>query len=79
MLASPIFYVMLIMLFFGAVLGMMAISQASAIAQNMVGMTAANAALIVSVLALFNTFGRILAGSVSGIHCQTIWKKKFKR
>lgn len=65
MLASPIFYVMLIMLFFGAVLGMMAISQASAIAQNMVGMTAANAALIVSVLALFNTFGRILAGSVS--------------
>lgn len=65
MLASPIFYVMLSMLFFGAVLGMMAISQASAIAQNMVGMTAANAALVVSILALFNTFGRILAGSVS--------------
>ncbi len=66
MLTSPIFYVMLSMLFFGAVLGMMAISQASAIAQNLVGMTAANAAFVVSILALFNTFGRILAGSVSG-------------
>ena len=65
MLTSPIFYVMLSMLFFGAVLGMMAISQASAIAQNLVGMTAANAAFVVSILALFNTFGRILAGSVS--------------
>lgn len=65
MLISPIFYVMLSMLFFGAVLGMMAISQASAIAQNLVGMTAANAAFVVSILALFNTFGRILAGSVS--------------
>lgn len=65
MLTSPIFYVMWIMLFFGAVLGMMSISQASGIAQNMAGMTAANAALIVSVLALFNTFGRIAAGSVS--------------
>lgn len=65
MLTSPIFYVMLGMLFFGAVLGMMAISQASAIAQNMVGMTAANAAFVVSILALFNMFGRILAGSVS--------------
>lgn len=40
MIASPIFYVMLLMLFFGAVLGMMAISQASGIAQNMVGLSA---------------------------------------
>ena len=65
MLSMPVFYVMLIMLFFGAVMGMMAISQASNIAQNMVGMSAGSAALIVSVLALFNTFGRILAGVVS--------------
>ena len=65
MIASPIFYVMLLMLFFGAVLGMMAISQASGIAQNMVGLSAEKAALIVSVLALFNTFGRILAGMIS--------------
>lgn len=65
MLASPIFYIMLTMLFFGAVLGMMAISQASNIAQSMIGMTPAAAAIVVSVLALFNTFGRILAGMIS--------------
>ena len=57
--------IMIIMLFFGAVLGMMIISQASGIAQDMAGMNAASAALVVSVLALFNTFGRILAGYVS--------------
>lgn len=65
MLASPVFYVMIIMLFFGAVLGMMAISQASNIAQTMIGMTAAKAAVVVSILALFNTFGRIVAGYIS--------------
>ncbi len=65
MLASPVFYVMLVMLFFGAVLGMMAISQASNIAQSMIGMTPAAAAIVVSILALFNTFGRILAGMIS--------------
>lgn len=65
MLRMPIFYNMIIMLFFGAVLGMMAISQASNIAQHMLGMTPAGAAIVVSVLALFNTFGRIAAGAVS--------------
>lgn len=65
MLQTPVFYTMLVMLFFGAVLGMMAISQASNIAQDMIGMTPAAAAIVVSVLALFNTFGRILAGMVS--------------
>ncbi len=65
MLREPIFYNMLIMLFFGAVLGMMAISQASNIAQTMLGMTPANAAIVVSVLALFNTCGRVAAGVVS--------------
>lgn len=65
MLATPVFYVMLIMLFFGAVFGMMIISQASGIAQNMIGMTPAQAAIVVSVLALFNTFGRVFAGVVS--------------
>lgn len=65
MLRTPIFYNMLIMLFFGAVLGMMAISQASNIAQAMLGMTPAQAAVVVSVLALFNTFGRIGAGMIS--------------
>ncbi len=65
MLASPIFYVMIIMMFFGGVLGMMIISQASGMAQNMIGMTAAEAAIVVSVLALFNTLGRVLAGMIS--------------
>ena len=65
MLVMPVFYNMIIMLFFGAALGMMAISQASNIAQNMLGMTPAAAAIVVSVLALFNTFGRIAAGSIS--------------
>ena len=66
MLCTPAFYIMIIMLFFGAVLGMMVvISQASNIAQTMIGMSAAEAAIIVSVLALFNTFGRIFAGMIS--------------
>ncbi|MBR5753201.1 MAG: OFA family MFS transporter [Clostridia bacterium] len=65
MLASPLFYVMIIMLFFGASFGMMTISQASNISQNMMGMTASAAALVVSVLALFNTFGRIFCGYLS--------------
>lgn len=65
MLHEPVFYVMLIMLFFGASMGMMVISQASGIAQRMTGMDAATAAIIVSVLALFNTAGRIAAGWVS--------------
>lgn len=65
MLHMPLFYIMLIMLFFGASLGMMVISQASNIAQSMIGMSVTEAAMVVSVLALFNTFGRIFAGMVS--------------
>lgn len=65
MLTTPIFYVMIVMLFFGAVFGMMSISQASNVAQTMIGMTSAAAAVVVSVLALFNTFGRIFAGYIS--------------
>lgn len=65
MLSAPVFYIMIVMLFFGANFGMMAISQASNIAQNMIGMTAEQAAIVVSVLALFNTVGRIIAGTLS--------------
>lgn len=65
MLASPAFYAMLLMLCCGAFSGLMITSQAAQIAQRMVGMTAAEAAAVVSVLALFNTFGRILAGFLS--------------
>ena len=67
MLASPVFYVMVILLTCGAFSGMMIISQASSVAQNMIGMTAVSASLAVSVLALFNALGRIVAGTASDI------------
>lgn len=65
MLKDPIFYVMILMLCCGAFSGLMVASQASPVAQNMIGMTAAEAAVAVSVLAMFNTLGRILAGFIS--------------
>lgn len=65
MLSSPIFYVMLGMLFIGCTLGLMMISEASSIAQTMIGMTTTAAALVVSILALSNTMGRIVAGWIS--------------
>ena len=65
MLADPIFYVMIIMLTCGAVFGLMTISQASPIAQSMIGMSVGAATTAVSVLALFNAAGRVLAGWVS--------------
>lgn len=65
MIKSPVFYVMIIMLFFGAVLGMMVISQASAVAQETIKISATAAATVVSILALFNTFGRIVAGYIA--------------
>ncbi|BBF41368.1 oxalate/formate antiporter [Lachnospiraceae bacterium KM106-2] len=65
MLTSPVFYVMIFLLTCGAFCGMMIISQASAVAQNMVGMSALAASTAVSILALFNALGRIVAGSLS--------------
>lgn len=65
MLGKPAFYVMLAMLMCGAFSGLMVTSQASPIAQTMVGATPAQAALLVSVLALFNATGRIASGTLS--------------
>ena len=65
MLQSPIFYVMIILLTCGAFSGMMIISQAAGLAQSMVGMNAMAASTAVSILALFNASGRIVAGSLS--------------
>lgn len=65
MLADPVFYVMLLMLMCGGVFGLMIISQASSLSQNMVGMSVAAATSVVSVLALFNAAGRVSAGFVS--------------
>ncbi len=65
MLKSPVFYTMFAMLVCGAFSGLMIISQASPIAQGAVGLDAAAAAAVVSVLALCNTLGRIVSGSLS--------------
>ncbi|MBP5324311.1 MAG: OFA family MFS transporter [Pseudobutyrivibrio sp.] len=65
MVKTPVFYTMLLLLTCGAFTGMMVIPMASPIAQNMVGMTPEAAAVAVSVLALFNAFGRIVAGTLS--------------
>lgn len=65
MLSSRVFYVMIFMLTCGAFSGLMVISQASAIAQSMAGFSAAAAAVAVSVLALFNGGGRVVAGWLS--------------
>lgn len=67
MLKDPIFYVMIIMMTCGAVFGLMTISQTSSIAQNMIGMSVASATAAVSVLALFNAAGRVIAGYLSDI------------
>ncbi len=65
MMKTSDFYLMLLTLMCGAFAGMMLISQASQIAQTMVGMTRAAAAVIVSVIALFNTLGRLASGTIS--------------
>lgn len=65
MLRDPVFYILMAILMCGAVFGLMIISLASPLAQQMAGMSAAQAAVVVSVLALFNAAGRIGAGSAS--------------
>lgn len=65
MLKSPVFYVMIIVLLCGAFYGLMCSSMASPLAQGMIGMSTAAATTVVSVLALFNTGGRIVAGYLS--------------
>lgn len=65
MIQDPIFYIMILMLCCGAFSGLMITSQASPVAQQMICVTASEAAIIVSILALLNTAGRILAGFVS--------------
>lgn len=65
MLSSPVFWPMLALLMCGAVTGMMILSQAAFIARQEIGMTPAAAAGAVSVIALFNMAGRLLAGTLS--------------
>lgn len=65
MLRTPVFYVMLIMLTCGGTFGLMIISNAKPLAINMIGSTASVATMFVSVLCLFNTAGRLVAGAIS--------------
>ncbi len=65
MLSQPKFYLMLLTLTCGAFSGMMIISQASPIAQQMMGMSQVQAAAVVSILALFNMLGRLASGTLS--------------
>jgi nitrate/nitrite transporter NarK len=65
MIREKSFALMLLILCCGAFAGMMLISQAAVIAKNMMGFSAAAAAAVVSLLALFNTLGRLAAGSLS--------------
>ena len=65
MLRTPAFYVMLIMLTCGGTFGLMIISGAKGLALNMTPASASTATLFVSVLCLFNTAGRLVAGTLS--------------
>lgn len=63
MIREKRFVLMLLILCCGAFAGMMFISQAAVIAQRMMGF--ASGAAVVSLLALFNTLGRLAAGTLS--------------
>lgn len=65
MIATPMFWAMLLFFIAGSTAAMMMISSASFIAQKQAGMTAAAAALVVSLLAVMNAFGRLVAGMAS--------------
>lgn len=65
MLKMPVFYIMLIMLTCGGTFGLMIISNAKGLALGMTSVSTSVATLFVSVLCLFNTAGRLVAGTLS--------------
>lgn len=65
MVRKPMFYVIMILFMIGALSGMMVTSNASVIGQQMFGLTAAAAAVYVSVFSLSNCLGRVIWGAVS--------------
>lgn len=65
MLSDKRFYIMFLMLLCGAFSGMMMISQASPMAQKMIGASASSAAVIVSILSASNMTGRVVCGTFS--------------
>ena len=65
MLQDPKFYMIILMFAMGAFSGLMIASNASPIGQSMFGLSAAAAAVYVSVYSLSNTMGRVIWGAVS--------------
>ncbi len=67
MTGSPTFLPLMFFLTCGAVSAMMILSQTASIAKEQIGMTSAAASTAVAILALLNTFGRLLAGYMSDL------------
>ncbi|MGX6443942.1 L-lactate MFS transporter [Neobacillus sp. K501] len=65
MVKKPLFYVIASLFLIGALSGMMVTSNASIIGQTMFGLSAATAALFVSLYSLSNCLGRVFWGAVS--------------
>lgn len=65
MISTPLFFVMLLLLLCGAISGTTVVSQASIMAQRLVGMGTASAATMVSVLSALNAGGRVGSGWLS--------------
>ncbi|WP_282947606.1 L-lactate MFS transporter [Cellulomonas endometrii] len=64
-LRTPAFWSLFVMMALGAFSGLMIASNASPIGQNMFGLTAATAAVFVSVYSACNALGRVVWGAVS--------------
>ena len=64
MVKTPIFWVLVIMFIFANAAGTMMVSATSPIAQKQIGLNAMSAALCVSLMTLFNMFGRISFGFI---------------
>ena len=64
MIKQPVFWVLLVMFIFANAAGTMMVSATSPIAQNQIGLSAMTAALCVSLMTLFNMFGRIAFGFI---------------
>ncbi|MBP1920268.1 L-lactate MFS transporter [Youngiibacter multivorans] len=65
MLKEPLFYIAWVMLLIAGIAGLMIIGHASAIGQEIFGLTPAIAAISVSILGLSNTLGRVFWGWAS--------------
>ena len=65
MLATPAFYLLILMFAMGAFSGLMIASNASLIGQSMFGLSASAAAAYVSLYSLSNTSGRVFWGAIS--------------